>query len=275
MSQCHSVGQDTRVPGRRLTRAVGLLSPAVAMCVLVSHATLAAAQSNAMLSGRVLRASTGEPLAGAQILVLGTGIETQSAEGGWYLLTDMPPGLHQVRAHLPGFETKILISTLREGGAGLLEFSLVEDPVALEELVVAGSEPGREVGNTVATVDGSVFEVTAVTDINAVLRDLVGGVHGITSSGQVGSGTSIRLRGPASVTQGDAPLVYLDGIRLPTRRAPGPQGTGQAVSVLDMISADDIARIQVLRGASATARYGMNASSGVILIYTKRGSRPN
>jgi TonB-dependent SusC/RagA subfamily outer membrane receptor len=183
--------------------------------------------------------------------------------------------MHQVQVSVPGFETKILVVTLRAGGAGLLEFSLLEDPVAMEELVVAGSEPERKAGNAVATVDGAIFEVTAANDISAVLRDLVGGVHGISSSGQVGTGTSIRIRGPTSVTQRDAPLVYLDGILLPTRRAPGAPGTGQSVGALDMISADDIARIQILRGAAATARYGMNASSGVILIYTKRGSRPN
>jgi TonB-dependent SusC/RagA subfamily outer membrane receptor len=251
------------------------LSATVVLILFASRAVASAQETTAMVSGQIVRASSGEPVVGVHVAVLGTEMETTSAEKGWYIMFNVPPGKHRVQASMVGFETVTKVVTLHAGGALLLEFELAEDPVPLDDVIITESDSRRQFGNSVASVDSKVFEVTAVADINAVLRDLVAGVHGTAASGQVGTGASIRVRGPTSVTQRTEPVIYLDGVRLVTRGVPGPQGTGQAVNILDVISPEDIARIRVLRGASATAQYGMNSGSGVILIYTKRGNRPN
>jgi TonB-dependent SusC/RagA subfamily outer membrane receptor len=160
--------------------------------------------------------------------------------------------------------------TLQPQGTGVLDVDLFEDPVSLDAVFVPGTARRRERGDAVAWVDGDVFEVAAANDINAVLRNALAGVQGLMGGGQVGTSSSIRFRGPNSVTQNTLPLVYIDGIRMSTRNIPGTPGTGGSVNVLDLISPETIAWAQVLRGAAATARYGMEASSGVILIYTKK-----
>jgi TonB-dependent SusC/RagA subfamily outer membrane receptor len=139
------------------------------------------------------------------------------------------------------------------------------------EGVTVTSERRMEHGASVAIVERRTLE--SPDEIARVLRDAVAGLRAASGGGQVGAGSGVRIRGPTSVTQGNAPLVYLDGIRLATSPVPGPAGTNQTVSVLSTINPADVARIEVLRGAAATTAYGMEASSGVILIVTRRGGR--
>lgn len=226
-------------------------------------------QVNAAVTGRVIRASTGEPIEDARIAAVGTEFETTSAQLGWYLLK-LTPGKHQIRVSAPGLRSFMSEVTLRPQGTGVLDIDLFEDPVSLDAVLVPSSARRRERGDAVAWVDGNVFEVTAANDINAVLRNRLAGVLGLGGGGQVGTSSSIRFRGPNSVTQSTLPLVYIDGIRVSARNIPATPGTGGSANVLDLISPETIAWVQVLRGAAATARYGMEASSGVILIYTKR-----
>lgn len=226
-------------------------------------------QVNAAVTGRVIRASTGEPIGDARIAAVGTEFETTSAQLGWYLLK-LPPGKHQIRVSALGLRSSVSEVTLQPQGTGVLDADLFEDPLNLDAVLVPGSARRRERGDAVAWVDGNVFEVTAANDINAVLRNRLAGVLGLGGGGQVGTSSSIRFRGPNSVTQSTLPLVYIDGIRVSARNIPGTPGTGGSANVLDLISPETIAWVQVLRGAAATARYGMGASSGVILIYTKR-----
>jgi hypothetical protein len=177
----------------------------VVLILFASPAVASAQEATAMVSGQTVRASSGEPIAGVHVAVLGTEMETTSAEKGWYIMFDVPPGRHRVQASMPGFETLTKVVTVHTGGALLLEFELAEDPVPLDEVIITESDRRRQFGNSVASVDSKAFEVTAMAGINAVLRDLVAGVHGTAASGQVGTGASIRVRGPTSVTQRTEP----------------------------------------------------------------------
>jgi outer membrane receptor protein involved in Fe transport len=112
----------------------------------------------------------------------------------------------------------------------------------------------------------------------------VTGVQQFANEGQVGSGSTIAIRGLSSVTQSSEPLIYVDGIRLNnqtymantlTRTTaqgnPGPNGAQNSPKPLDNLNPDDVLRIEVIRGPAATTLYGTEAAAGVIQIFTKRG----
>src|SRR5439155_9691192 len=92
------------------------------------------------------------------------------------------------------------------------------------------------------------------------------------NSGQPGAGGTIRLRGTNSVTQSNSPIVYVDGIRIYSDGGPITPSARQSTLAMNDIKADDIERIEIVKGAAATTLYGTQASGGVIQIFTKKGS---
>jgi TonB-dependent SusC/RagA subfamily outer membrane receptor len=189
---------------------------------------------------------------------------------GAYLLQDVPVGASVLVIEAPGFIAEHREVDVPTSALAIIEVELYPSMFDLEGVTVT-SERRMEHGASVAIVERRTLE--SPDEIARVLRDAVAGLRAASGGGQVGAGSGVRIRGPTSVTQGNAPLVYLDGIRLATSPVPGPAGTNQTVSVLSTINPADVARIEVLRGAAATTAYGMEASSGVILIVTRRGGR--
>jgi TonB-dependent starch-binding outer membrane protein SusC len=138
---------------------------------------------------------------------------------------------------------------------------------------------GREIGNSITQLN--IADVrdrpTSTTDM---LQGVAPGVDLTSGGAQLGSGTSIRLRGNSSVSMTNQPIIYIDGVRMmdghfPLSRTPGmTQGRGAQVnsSPLDNINPNDIERIEIIKGSAATTLYGTEASAGVIQIFTKRGS---
>ena len=103
-----------------------------------------------------------------------------------------------------------------------------------------------------------------MNDISSILQAREPGLTAISSAGLTGSGARIRIRGNASLTQSNEPVIFLDGIRINS-------GGGQT-SRLEDIDPESIERIEVLKGAAAATLYGTEASNGVIQVFTKRGS---
>ncbi len=103
---------------------------------------------------------------------------------------------------------------------------------------------------------------------------LTGRVPGVTvlgNSGQAGGGGTIRLRGVNSISQGNSPIIYVDGVRMSGAHTPTSVGGRQDVSPLNDIDMTDVDRVEVVKGPAATTLYGTEASGGVIQIFTKRG----
>jgi TonB-dependent SusC/RagA subfamily outer membrane receptor len=92
----------------------------------------------------------------------------------------------------------------------------------------------------------------------------------LPSSGSTGEGAKIRIRGSASLSQLNEPIVYIDGIRVNSDGISVFNGQGRP-SRLDDIPPESIERIEILKGAAAATLYGTEASNGVIQIFTKRG----
>ncbi|RMH16188.1 MAG: hypothetical protein D6701_09210, partial [Gemmatimonadetes bacterium] len=156
-----------------------------------------------------------------------------------------------------------------------------QQAIEVEGLVVtgeAGQARRREIGNSIAQITSAKFENLPVLDVGDVLAGRAQGTIVQQSTGMVGAGQTIRIRGNNSVSQGNRPLVYVDGIRINSDPfAGGNSGADadearQAVSPLNDINPMDIDRIEVVKGAAATTLYGTEASGGVIQIFTKSGT---
>ncbi|MGH9888535.1 MAG: TonB-dependent receptor plug domain-containing protein, partial [bacterium] len=145
------------------------------------------------------------------------------------------------------------------------DFTLQVSPLRLDEVVVTGSGQATEVkrlGNTVSVI--AAPKDMPVSDISSFLTAREPGLTAVTSAGLTGTGSRIRIRGNASLTQSNEPVVFVDGIRINS-------GGGQT-SRLDDIDPASIERIEVLKGAAAATLYGTEASNGVIQVFTKKGS---
>src|SRR5690606_840545 len=107
--------------------------------------------------------------------------------------------------------------------------------------------------------------------------DLLGsrepGLSFARGSGNVGTGSQIRIRGVSSLSMNSQPLIYVDGVRVDNQGAAGPNiRDGRQVSKLDDFSPEQIESIEIIKGPAAATLYGTEASAGVIQIITKKGS---
>ncbi len=241
------------------------------------------AQAGGTITGRVVDDGLG-PLGSVQVTLPELGLGGLTRLDGRYLLTNIPLGVHQIRAERIGYGVTTQEVTVSSEGATVVDFQLAIEALGLDEIVVtgtAGEVRQRELGNSLARID--LTESTAVTAARTVDDLLSAQTPGLTvtlGSGQVGDGGGIRLRGNSSRALSNQPLVYVDGVRV--RSDPYPMntpiiepryfGTYAAPTPLNDINPNDIDRIEVIKGPAATTLYGAEAATGVIQIFTKRGT---
>jgi TonB-linked SusC/RagA family outer membrane protein len=165
-----------------------------------------------------------------------------------------------------------------EVGRTDLRLLLTEAPRLLEQMVVTGTaEPveRRALGHAVTTVDAAtVQQVAPAPNIASLINGRAPGVVMVGGSGAIGASPRFRIRGAASLSLTDQPLIYIDGVRMASDVSTGPttQYFGSAiVSRLNDINPDDIESIEVIKGPAAATLYGTEANNGVIQIITKRG----
>ena len=256
---------------RATVTALGL---AGALALLGAPPAPAAAQETGRITGTVTSAQNMRPLDGAQVSIEGTGMGGLANAQGRYLLLNVPVGTHTVRVTMIGFGTSRQQVTVTAGEVATLDFALTETALALDEIVVTGTAAevrAKEVGNSIDAVTSREIENIPLRNSEDILAGRAPGVTVMTNSGQPGAGATVKIRGVSSISQTMEPLIYVDGIRiynLPTRAA---WGAHTGTSPLQDIAADDIERIEVVKGAAATTLYGTEASAGVIQIFTKRG----
>lgn len=234
-----------------------------------------AAQDTGSIRGTVTDAATTRPMPGVGITVVGTARNTVTNEDGAYLILGVPAGAASVRAQMLGYAARESPVNVTAGETSTVDFALPASAINLEEIVVAGSVGSterRRLGNSLSTINAD--QVVATAPING-FQDLIqartAGVSVLPSGGTVGTSGVIRVRGITSLSQGEDPLVYIDGVRMDISSAGGPGVSGQSPSrLLDLIPAD-IERIEIIKGAAAATLYGTEASNGVIQVFTKRG----
>ncbi len=234
------------------------------------------------ITGRVTDSRSGEPIVAATVSVAGTQLGGITGQDGTYRVTRVPPGTCTVTARRIGYAPATKVATVPDGGTVSVDFVLETSVVNLQEVVVTGTTGNQTraaQGAVVATIDAS--EVTAkapVSTITELLEGRVAGVNVTTASGTVGAAPRINIRGAASISLSNAPLVFIDGVRV-TSDQRNDVGVyhglerlgGQSVTALNDLNPDDIASVEIVKGPAAATLYGADASAGVIQIVTKKG----
>ena len=205
------------------------------------------AQSHQVV-GRVLDASSGEPVIGAGIAA-STGGGTVTDYDGNYVLT--VPSAATLTFSSIGYKSV----TETVGDRARIDVKLQPDNLLLDEVVVLGytTQKKAELSSAVVTMSGEKLRDVSTPDVGNMLQGKVAGVVAMNGSGRPGEQADIRIRGTGSITAGAGPLYVVDGI------AGGS------------FNPNDIETITVLKDASATALYGAAASGGVIVVTTKSG----
>lgn len=255
---------------------------ATAAVLLLLGPGVAAAQQTGAVGGVVRDAQTLEPLEGVQVSIQGTAMGALTNAEGQFTVREVPTGQHTVAAQLIGYGRSTQTVTVEAGARSEVELTLRESAVSMEDIVVtgqAGQARRKEVGNAVGQIDMSEVE-EATVNTESLLQGRETGLVIQQSSGSAGAGSFVRLRGNGSVTQGNQPLLYIDGVRVRSEGYPKnvpPVGySGRSANVqaspLNDIDPNDIERVEIIKGAAATTLYGTEASAGVIQIFTKSGS---
>ena len=240
------------------------------------------AQAGGTITGQVL--GDGSPLGSVQVTLPELGLGGLTRQNGRYLLTNVPVGVHQIRAERLGYSVVTQQVTVSSGGTTESDFQLATEALGLDEIVVtgtAGEVRRRELGNSLDVIDlTETTSLVAARSLDELLSGQVPGMVVTQGSGQVGDGAGIRLRGSNSRALSNQPLYYIDGVRV--RSDPYPFntpiiepryfGTYASATPLNDINPADIDRIEVIKGPAATTLYGAEAASGVIQIFTKGGT---
>ena len=202
------------------------------------------------LSGNITDAS-GEPIIGATVTVKGTTNAAITDIGGNYVLTDVPDNA-EISIFYIGFQPITLKATDRK----LAKIVLQEDSKALSEVVVVGygTQKRANLTGAVATISSDDIGNRPVTTSAGALQGADPSVNLTFNSGSLDSDYAVDIRGVASIN-GGTPLVLADGMEVS----------------LNQINPNDIESVSILKDASASSIYGAKASSGVILITTKKG----
>ena len=253
----------------------GLGGLAVALAAALAFASGAAAQTNTgTVTGRVTDGASSRPLEAVQVSLDGTAFGTLTNASGNFIFLGVPAGEYTIRSTRVGYREAEQTVTVTAGGTAQVNLAIEQTAIALEEIVVTGAGVAtekRKLGNTIATVNTAAIENAPVTDFSQLIAGREPGVVALPSSGYTGEGARIRIRGSASLTQLNEPIVYVDGIRVDGSAVQNFNGQGNP-SRLDDIPPEAIERIEILKGAAAATLYGTEASNGVIQIFTKRGS---
>lgn len=220
----------------------------------------------------------GQPLGGARISLFATGAADASQTAttdalGRFRLTGVRGTEVIVSVAMIGYRP--LRQTVRVGQEDL-RLALGEQAVSLEDVIVTGT-PGetqkRELGNSVGQLrPEDVLQVAPVREVTDMLSGRIPGVAVSRADGNVGGSGLITIRGRSTFSLLGYPLIYVDGVRLNSDYTGlNPEQITAVFSPLDLISAEDIESIEVVKGAAAATLYGTEAGSGVIQVITKRG----
>jgi len=267
--------------GNVVTALRKIATGAMALAVVALASPAWAQQPVGTVSGKVVNAASQQPIGGAYIGVDG-GQGTLTGEDGRYTLR-LPPGAHKLTVRRIGFALQSDTVEVTAGNQLARDFSLSEQALALEEVVVtgqAGAARRREVGNSVAQIN-TADVVAPPVNVEDLMQSRATGLNISQASGGAGGGSYIRLRGNISMSQSNFPLIYVDGVRMrndpyPPNEAPlsgRGNSSGLASNPLNSINPDDIDRVEIIKGPAATTLYGTEASAGVIQIFTKQGTR--
>lgn len=235
------------------------------------------ARPQAAVAGVVVAEASGRPLPDAQIQVEGTSNGAATDAAGRFRIGGLTGTQVRLVVRRIGFRPTTITARV---GDQAVRVALAERATELSQVVVtgtAGVAEKRAIGNAVSQVNvADVVQTQPVRNVADLLTGRAAGVSVVGSTGQVGSGARIRVRGASSLSLDNNPLIYVDGVRVDNTQASGPQNQSfgsSSISRFNDFSPDDIESIEVIKGPAAATLYGTEASVGVVNIITKRGTQ--
>jgi TonB-dependent starch-binding outer membrane protein SusC len=258
-----------------ISRHLRLLTGTLAALLILVAPAIVQAQETGTITGQVVDGATNQPLAGVQMFVAGTTLGSITNQEGRYIIQRVPAGEREVRATLIGYSVERRTVSIAPGETAVADFALRESAIELEGVVVTTTgraQRRREVGSSVSTINMEDVNLGPVQSFSQLLQGRAAGVTVLQSAGTSGTGARVRIRGSASISLNNEPLLIVDGIVVDNAPASLSFGIGgQSVSRLNDIAPGDIESIEILKGPAASALYGTAAANGVIQITTRRG----
>jgi iron complex outermembrane receptor protein len=215
------------------------------------------------VKGKVTEAAGGTPLPGVGVIINGTTIGTATDFDGNYILDKLKPEDVLVFSYI-GFNTQ----SITVGSKTTINVALTENAESLDEVVIIGygTTTVKDATGSVTSVKSEDLNKGAIISPDQMLTGKVAGLQITSNGGAPGGGSTIRIRGGASLNATNDPLFVIDGVPV------DKEGISGVSNPLNTINPNDIESYTILKDASATAIYGSRASNGVIIITTKKGN---
>lgn len=224
------------------------------------------AQRNINVRGVVSDASTGEVLPAATVIVKGTNKAMATGFDGEFSLT--VPSDAVLTVSIIGYKT----AEIAVAGQAVVNVALTPDAEFLDDVVVVayGTQSSKTVTAAVSSIRADVLKDSPSVSFDSMLQGQASGVQVSSPSGGAGAQAKVLIRGVSSISAGTDPLYIVDGVPVSGSTINAMYTESNALSD---INPADIASIEVLKDAAATALYGSRAASGVVLITTKQGRK--
>ena len=262
-------------------KTIYLVKPHKALLFLLFQCFSLVLLAQVRISGRVTSdGNEGIPSISVQIQNTSFGTTTDG-QGSYSLNADLKAGTYQLVFSGVGFRTVTKPLQIGSGDTYTVSSQLDEDALKMDEVVVIGSslrQSRKQLGNTVNSVGAERLTNTGSGNLAASLQGKVPGAQISQTSGDPSGAISIRMRGTSTITGSSEPLYVIDGVIVSNATtnvtnlnvAAGPTAALGTNRLAD-INPNDIEKIDIIPGASASAIYGSRASNGVVLITTKSG----
>ena len=225
------------------------------LIMLAAYTAPAKAQEQPQAVHGIIFDSEGNPLVGATVVVAG-GVQGTTTDTKGKFTLKVKPSDSLTFSYL-GYTSQ----TTKVGSRTKFNIRLEKDASTdIEEVVVIGygQVAKKDLTGSVSTVKMNDIKDLPTLSVDNALQGRIAGADFMSTTGEPGATTTIRIRGTRSINASNEPLIVVDGVM-------------DAIHDLNDINSDDIASISVLKDASSTAIYGSRGANGVILITTKRG----
>lgn len=218
---------------------------------------------------------SGSPLVGVSVKNTSNNSHASTNKAGYYEINVSDNSTSLLFSYV-GMSSQTVATT----GKTSLNITLDKSAVGLSEVVVSvgyGSVNKKDLTGSISSLKDKDFNKGHVTNPVELMQGRAPGINIITNGGEPGAGAMVRVRGSNSVRSGQDPLYVVDGVPLditdvqPSGATISGAGSNAAKNPLNFLNPDDIASMDILKDASATAIYGSRGANGVIIITTKKG----
>ena len=235
--------------------------------LIITGMQLLSAQTQ-QVSGNVTSSEDGLPLPGVTILVKGTTTGTVTDFEGNFVISVDPESTILIFSFIGMKKQEHPLN-----GQSILNIVMDPDNLGLEEVMVVGygSQIKASVSGSITKLSGDEIRNIPVATFESAIQGRTSGVYVANTSGKLGEGMKVRIRGSSSISADNQPLYVVDGLVI-TSQSQGIRNNSPTNPMAD-INPNDIESITILKDASAAAIYGSRASNGVVIITTKRGKQ--